>query len=85
MMIISNSGNANNSIIYLSNNFLDKLNTRQPKFTIKSITPSIKSDELVSQKPLQIIPTENSVPIKFNKINQLIIIKNQIQQYKQTY
>lgn len=84
-MIISNGINASNSIIYLSNNFLDKLNTRQPKFTIKSITPSIKSDELDSQKPLQIIPIENNDAIKFNKINQLIIIKNQIQRDKQTY
>ena len=85
MMIINNSGNANNSIIYLSNNFLAKLNTRQPKFTIKSITPSIKSDESFSQKPLKIIPSEHSVAIKFNKINHRIIFKNQIQQYKQTY
>ena len=84
MMIISNGINPNNSIIYLSNSFLDKLNTRQPKFTIKSITPSIKSDELDSQKPLQIIPIEDNDAIKFNKINPFII-KNQIQQYKQTY
>ena len=53
--------------------FLSKLNTKQPKFTIKSIIPSIKSDELVSQKPLQIIPIENIDAIKLSKISQFII------------
>ena len=63
----------NISIIYLSNISLVKLNIKQDKFTIKSITPSIKSDELVSQKPLQIIPTENIDAITLSKISQIII------------